>query len=763
MTSTTLEPPGRKFVKDFSKIANPLFQLLDGKQSRKKKKISPSPSSFVWGELQQQAFEDLKSKLIRAPILGYADYTKPFEIHVDASFHGLGAILYQQQENQKRVIAFASRGLKPSERNYPAHKLEFLALKWAVTDKFHDYLYGQKFHVWTDNNPLTYVLTSARLDATGHRWLARLATYDFTIHYKMGKTNVDADALSRLPEVQQDVIQAIFESSHPAHQENLISCMPVSADVLDDVFAADIVENLDLKKIQSEDPNIDFVRKLLLHNSPPTKETLKKKPQEVQQLCRQWEKLHLVQDVIYRQVGEGLSRTMQLVVPSSYRENILTSLHDDLGHPERDKTMTLLKQRFYWPGMTKDVEQKISSCRRCLCRKAQVQKAPLVPILTTQPLELVCLDYLLVEPSYGYEHLLVMIDHFTKFARVVPTKNESARTTAKALLENFINIYGFPRSIHSDQGKCFESSVIKELCSLTGMKKSRTTPYHPMGNGACERLNQTLLKMLGTLATEKKSKWKDYINTLVHAYNCTPHEATGYAPYELLFGRAPQLPVDQEFQLKGEGTSQDYTRYVESLRERIKYSHELAQKKMSDRADSTKKTGPQKNVVLTVGDEVLVRKVHLIGRSKLADKWEDQVFIVKEQPSPDIPVYRVRSKDGKGRVRTLHRNLLLPIGTHTKEDKNHDDSTVHQDHHHSDHQDRDATEADRESSVDSDTSSDGQPRASSSEEEEQHRSRRPTRIKKPPDRYQASMMPQAAHPSYEEKSKLLLQLVDKIF
>ncbi len=134
------------------------------------------------------------------PVLGFADYTLPFEVHIDASGVGLGAILYQEQQGQKRVISYASRGLSKSEKLYPAHKLEFLCLKWAVTEKFNDYLYGHTFTVLTDNNPLTYVLTSAKLDATGHRWMAALATYNFDIKYITGRTNVDADCLSRSPD-----------------------------------------------------------------------------------------------------------------------------------------------------------------------------------------------------------------------------------------------------------------------------------------------------------------------------------------------------------------------------------------------------------------------------------------------------------------------------------------------------------------------------------------------------------------------------------
>ena len=130
------------------------------------------------------------------------NFELPFVLHTDASGEGLGAVLYQEQGSTLRVVGYGSRTLTPAERNYHLHsgKLEFLALKWAITDKFRDYLfYAPSFVVFTDNNPLTYVMSSAKLNATGHRWVAELADYNFTIKYRTGKSNVDADILSRMP------------------------------------------------------------------------------------------------------------------------------------------------------------------------------------------------------------------------------------------------------------------------------------------------------------------------------------------------------------------------------------------------------------------------------------------------------------------------------------------------------------------------------------------------------------------------------------
>ncbi|MCG8032787.1 MAG: reverse transcriptase, partial [Candidatus Thiodiazotropha taylori] len=208
----------RRFIKDYAKIARPLNDLLIGHCTSKKQKLKKAKKTeFVWTEKQQDAFDTLKEKLMRPPVLAYADYSKPFKLHTDASTTGLGAVLYQNQEGMDRVVAYASRSLKQSERNYPAHKLEFLALKWAVTEKFHDYLYGANFDVVTDNNPLTYVFTTAKLDATGQRWLAELSNYNCSISYRCGKQNSDADGLSRIPEsitIFPDVLKTICHSAN---------------------------------------------------------------------------------------------------------------------------------------------------------------------------------------------------------------------------------------------------------------------------------------------------------------------------------------------------------------------------------------------------------------------------------------------------------------------------------------------------------------------------------------------------------------------
>ena len=182
-------------------------------------------------------------------------------------------------------------------------------------------------------------------------------------------------------------------------------------------------------------------------------------------------------------------------------------------------------------------------------------------------MDIVCNDYLSLEPSNGgIENILVIIDHFTRYAQAIPTRNQTARTTAKELFGQFVIHYGFPARLHSDQGQTFESKVVAELCKIAGVEKSRMTHYHAMGNGMVERFNQTLLKLLGTLHDEEKTDWKAHVPTLVHAYNATHHESIGHTLFYLMFGRHPRLAIDA-FLGFGENEKGLQTDYAKRLHE----------------------------------------------------------------------------------------------------------------------------------------------------------------------------------------------------
>ena len=231
--------------------------------------------------------------------------------------------------------------------------------------------------------------------------------------------------------------------------------------------------------------------------------------------------------------------------------------------------------------MKRDIEHYVT--RVCSYLKQRwpniVPRAPMENIRTSAPFELVSLDLFHLEKSKGgYEFILVIVDHFTRFAQAYATTNKSARTAANKLYNDFILQFRFPARILHDQGGEFENQLFHRLEECCGMVRSRTTPYHPQGNGKTERLSQALLFILRTLPEHKKSRWKDSLNIVVHAYNCTRQEATGFSPYFLLIGRPPRLPMDLIFGIKSASCS-NYPAYVKEWQTATKEAYELAAKR----------------------------------------------------------------------------------------------------------------------------------------------------------------------------------------
>ncbi|KAL5013852.1 hypothetical protein ScPMuIL_008122, partial [Solemya velum] len=406
----------RRYVKDYAKIVKPLNDLLIGHPTDKKcKKSKKGKTPWAWREQQQRAFDTVIEKLTSAPVLAYADFKRPFILNIDASTFGLEAVLYQEQDGCERVVAYASRGLRSSEKNYPAHKLEFLCLKWA-------------------HSP-----------------------------------DVDFQELG----------------------------------------------NVDWSQEQDADVTLNRVRQLLQSGKRPVGDSLRKESLEVQKYIRQWKKLLFKGDVLYRSTTLNSQPILQLVLPYAFKDIALMGLHDDVGHQGCERTLWLLT----------------------------------------------CADT--VFKAIGtYMHRL-------PFPRA---------------------FQGFPSKLHSDQGKNFMSHVIKELCKIAGVKKTRTTPYHPMGNGMPERFNQTLINMLGTLNEEKKADWRTYVAPLVHAYNATRHETTGYSPHYLMFGWNPKLAIDAFLGIStpSEETSSKQN-YAKKLSKRLDFAYKVARSEVEKQSSRHKK------------------------------------------------------------------------------------------------------------------------------------------------------------------------------
>ena len=585
-------------------------------------------------------------------------------------------MLNQEYPEGLRPVAFASHKLSPSERNYPIHQLEFLALKWAVVNKFHDYLYGAQFTVRTDNNPLTYALTTARLNAVGHRWLIDLSTYNFSVQYKPGWENTDADLLSRHQRETEDGWVDIPPSGVKAlcclgnvsgtdkHTSRCVDQLGVSPEAIPDAYAyltqieISPLEQLSIKELieaQSLDPVIKVVKEHIEEGRGVL--SSKQANSDVSLMLRESSKLKIKRGLLYRVTKRSSGRDVsQLVLPA--RPMVFRALHDDITE--------LIKDHFYWPRMASEIAMYVQNCGRCVARKSLPKiAAPLQQITSTGHLDLVCIDFLSTEPdSKGIPNVLVITDLYTRYAQAFSTKDQKALTVARVLVEKFFIHYGLPARIHSDQGRDFESKIIKELLTVLGIRKSRTSPYHLQGDPQPERFNRTLLSMLGTLDLSQKSKWSQHISLLVHAYNSTRNDATGYSPYFLMFGREARLPVDLCFGIGYDDVDGlKHHQYVADMREELRKAYQLA----ADSADKNHERNKRlydmrvRNQILRKGDCVLVHNLGITGKHKLQDRLNSLPYVVLAKLH-NLPVYRVKPERGTGSVKTVHRDHLLPIG-----------------------------------------------------------------------------------------------------
>ena len=290
------------------------------------------------------------------------------------------------------------------------------------------------------------------------------------------------------------------------------------------------------------------------------------------------------------------------------------------------------------------------------------------PIVCTQPMELVHVDYVGMEVTVAakekpvVKNVLVVVDHFTRYVQAFVTNNHTAYTTARVLYNNFFSVFGFPQKLISDQGTEFTGDVIATMCKLLRIEKIRTTPYHPQTNGSAERVHQTLQRMIGKLDLEKRQKWPEHIGSVLIAYNATRSQVTGYSPYFLMFGRRPRLPVDLLFPTVN---NQEWTRtideYVKALYERLRECLKLAQESATKEANRQKRLYDRKvgAVELRPGDRVLVRSDAFQGqRRKLKNRWGDDIHTVIERKVDGIPVYEVKNKR-TGKKKVLHRARLL--------------------------------------------------------------------------------------------------------
>lgn len=660
----------RRFVEGFAKLAAPLHRLVAELGSTRTKRRSTQIAIENWNEVCRQSFEALRTKLTNTPVLAYADFSLPFVLEVDASHGGLGAVLSQEQEGKLRPIAYASRGLRPTERNmsnYSSMKLEFLALKWAMSEKFREYLLGHRCIVYTDNNPLSH-LSSAKLGAAEQRWAAQLASFDFELKFRSGRSNRNADALSR----QHSPGPSDFEAMLPGTSlpKPLQQALNMEKTVVNQATVMVLPQKTssDICALQHADPVIQEVRRYWDQGRRPSYEERQQLSSPGLILLRQWSRFVERDGILYRQIfrPDGAEPMFQLLLPAVLIREVLTQVHQEHGHQGVERTLALLRSRCYWPGMSTEVETWCQACERCQFAKDSQPTArnPMGHLLASRPNEILAIDYTLLDPAKnGTENVLVMTDVFSKYTLAVPTRDQHASTVAQVLVVEWFSKFGVPARIHSDQGRNFESALIQQLCSLYGIQKSRTTPYHPAGNGQCERFNRTLHNLLRTLPPSRKRDWTTCLPQVLYCYNTTPHQATGESPFFLMFGQEPRLPIDFLLGRVPDPVSGEVHEWIQEHQARLQMAFNGAQERLKTAAARRKKAHDQhiRGEPLKQGQLVLLRDFSARRRHKLQDLWGPTVYRVIKAPKEGGAVYSIAPRDDQSKVKHVHRTLLKAV------------------------------------------------------------------------------------------------------
>jgi len=422
---------------------------------------------------------------------------------------------------------------------------------------------------------------------------------------------------------------------------------------------------LDLLRLQNEDPHLAQVTEWLRSgNRPPAKEMYSASP-ELRHYWNLWGTLELCDGLLFRHFHkrDGSFSHLQLLVPTSLRQEILSQFHDNVfsGHLGAKKTSARIFQKYYWYEFRDDVKIWVSQCDLCAVNKpvCKKPKAPLGDMRVGAPLDRLCIDVLgpLPTSENGNRYILVVCDSFTKWAEAFPIPDQTARTCASVLVENVICRLGCPLDLHSDQGRNFESDLFKELCDILQIRKTRTSPHHPQGNGQCERFNRTLLTMIRTFTQGDQDQWDQNLSYLTAAYRATPHESTGFTPNMLMLGREVRLP---DVTHTSNSASSTPGMYCKELRKALSEAHEMARQQLKK---SAQKQRSQYDVKISsspykAGDLVWYlsenRKEGICP--KLQPLYKGPALVLKMLNEVNFQV----QLDSAGTTRVLHHDKLKP-------------------------------------------------------------------------------------------------------
>ncbi|MCG8622472.1 MAG: DDE-type integrase/transposase/recombinase [Proteobacteria bacterium] len=476
--------------------------------------------------------------MTEAPMMAYPLPEVPFILDTDASNLAVRAVLSQIQEGGEKVIAYFSRTLNKPEKQYCVTRKELLAIIKAVKH-FHHYLYGRPFIICTDHSALRWLFNFREPEGQIARWIQKLQEYTFSIQHRAGPTHNNADSLSRRPclkdmchhceclEAKQKTIETNCNHATKAATESvqLPRCRQVTFET--------IHSTAEWQQAQRADTDIQPIM-LWMQESPerPGWESVASYSPITKMYWAQWKSLRVQNGILYR-LWESPTEddcVWQLVLPKRLQKEVFELLHNlpSSGHFGINKTVKRVQQRFYWPQSSRDIKKWCAACDLCASKKGPMKKprARLQQYNVGAPMERIAMDVLgpLPESTTGNKYIIIIADYFTKWPEAFAIPNQEATTIANLLVREVVCRYGVPLELHSDQGRNFESTVFAEMCSLLGIGKTHTTPYHPQSDVMVEQLNRTLETQLSMFVQDHQKDWEVYLPILMMAYRTAIHD-----------------------------------------------------------------------------------------------------------------------------------------------------------------------------------------------------------------------------------------------
>lgn len=574
----------RKFIQGYNYIIAPLLPLLK------------KDHTWNWTKEHDQAFEAIVSKLAKYPILRMPDFNKPFLIRTDASDFAFGSALVQVHDGIEHPIAFHSGSFSEGQRkNWPTWKREGFSVMSAIK-RWHHYLVNEKFTIVTDHQALETILDPTKeTKAIINRWRMYLLQYDFTVRHRPGKFLVIEDSLSRSPSL---------------HSISLI----------------------DIAKSQLEDP---IIKQILSEVSGNKNETISDEVATI--LKYTYSNFMIHNDCLYfidKNDKNPKRRKKRMVLPISKFEELLPYYHDApiSGHHSVDRTYEKLANEYWMPNMYKKVKEYCEKCHTCDQNRSFFKhNSKLIPVTANEPMELLEIDHIgPFRKSKNKEHILSVIDLFTKKKWYIAAKDTSAEETYKLLMKYVLSPFGLPQHFFTDRGTAFDNSLSTLFSELTGIKHSYAVP-NPLheATGAVERSNRTCEDMLRKYVNQfNQLDWPKYLPLLALAENTAISRAHGYQPDYLMFGREPRRLVDLEESNKNVVTPKNYkkkftkeikTAWKEANAVLSEYQNQMINKRM----DELKKHKP---VSFKSGDLVWLDRPENANVKDLATKLQTKAL-----------------------------------------------------------------------------------------------------------------------------------------